>query len=509
MKLKTLTKWVLFLIAAIAGVMSIALEASNGQGVKRDGDVLNALFFFDDWMLRTRDGLDRKQGKPVLVKEIKLGTHPELSIIRGGKFSYDECLGRYVMYVDCHHKDDRSRFTFRLETDDPYNWPMPQWASGSGPLWTRTENPVLDQKGNPLCCYNVLCLEGTPLEEKGYFMNFYNYKIDDQSLGPVIAYSRDGFHWEVDTTTHWIPHLSDTGNPPIYNPRTGQFMIFCRPEFIDRRVAQVTTTDLKKFSPVTIVLQPDAQDPVRREFYGLDPILYEDVFVSILGVYDTEQTENKRIRHQGTNETHLAYSYNGKNWYRAFREPFFPRTEPGTPFGGSVYMGAPIRTPENRLLFCVMGSWVEHGAGGELPEGYNPFLTYLYDMRLDGFSYLKTRARHGMIQTKTVISHGGDLSVNTRTTPTGYVKVVVLDGTLNADTFGEPLPNYTLEDAIPITGDELFGKVRWNNRDNLDELKGKAIILQVHVRDGELYALRFQYQVGLGKRPGEEGYHHY
>ena len=89
------------------------------------------------------------------------------------------------------------------------------------------------------------------------------------------------------------------------------------------------------------------------------------------------------------------------------------------------------------------------------------------------------------------------MTINVRTTPTGYVKVVVLDGTLNADTFGKPLPNYTLEDAIPVAGDELFGKVRWRNRNNLDELKGKSIMLQIHVREGELYALRFLYQVGL------------
>ena len=503
------TKWLLCLTVAIVGIMSVTIEASYGQGVNQEGDVLNALFFFDDWMLRARDGLDRKQGKPTLVKEVKLGTHPELSIIRGGRFYYDKGLGRYVMYVDCQHKDGRSRFTIRLESDDPYNWPLPKWASGSGPLWTRAENPVVDQDGNPLCCFNVLCLEGTPLAEKGYFMNFYDYKIEDKSLGPVIAFSRDGLHWEMDTTTHWIPHLSDTGNPPIYNPGTGQFMIFCRPEFIDRRVAQVTTRDLKNFSPVTIVLQPDAEDPVCREFYGLDPMLHEDIFVGILQIYDTEPTENTRAKMQGANENQIVYSYNGKNWYRAFRQAFLLRTEPGTPFGGSVYMGAPVRTPENRLLFCVMGSWGEHGSGGDLPEGYNPFHTYLYDMRLDGFSYLKTRARYGMIQTKTVKSHGGELSVNVCTTPTGYVKVVVLDGTLNSDTFGKPIPNYTLEDAIPITGNELFGKVRWSNRNNLDELKGKSIMLQVHVRDGELYAMRFQYQVGFGKRPGEEGYHHY
>jgi len=324
-------------------------------------------------------------------------------------------------------------------------------------------------------------------------MNIYDYIDNGRSIGPVIAFSRDGLNWEVDTKTRWIRHLSDTGDFPIYNPKAGQFMIFCRPEFVDRRVAYVTTKDMKTFSPPTTVLQPDAEDPVCREFYGLSPMLYEDIFVGTLLIYDTEPTENTAFKMQGTNEVQLAYSYNGQNWYRASRQAFFARTEPGTPAGGCVYIGAPLRTIENRLLFWVMAVGVEHG----IEDPGHPALTYLYDMRLDGFVYLKTRARQGLIKTKTVVSQGGELTMNVRTTPTGYVKVVVLDATPNADTFGKPLPNYTFEDAIPVTGDEIFGRAQWRNRNNLDELKGKPIMLEVHVREGELYALRFPYQVGL------------
>ena len=65
-------------------------------------------------------------------------------------------------------------------------------------------------------------------------------------------------------------------------------------------------------------------------------------------------------------------------------------------------------------------------------------------MRLDGFAYLKTRAKYGMIGTKAVVPQGGDLTINVRTTPSGHVKVAVLD------TNFKPLPNYTLEDSIPI-----------------------------------------------------------
>jgi hypothetical protein len=119
-------------------------------------------------------------------------------------------------------------------------------------------------------------------------------------------------------------------------------------------------------------------------------------------------------------------------------------------------------------------------------------------MRLDGFVYLKTRARYGMIQTKSVVLQGGELSINVRTTPSGYAKAAVLD-----DKTLEPLADYALEDAIPVTGDELFGKVRWHKRENLDELKGRSVVLEVNLREAELYALRFSYWVALGDQPHE------
>jgi hypothetical protein len=462
---------------------------------------MKSLFFFDDCLLRAREGLDRKQGQPMQVKELALERHSELSRIGAAEIRYDELRGCYGMYASCIQKKDSKLFYIRLETDDPYNWPAPHWTSDSGPLWTRAENVVLDQHGNPLICFIILPLFGTPLAERGYFMTLNHYPCDGEAHpgSAVTAFSQDGLRFAVNKRTRWAPHRSDTGNFPVYNPFTDQYMIFCRPEFYDRRVAQVATSDLKTFSPVTVVLQPDIDDPVGREFYGLSASLYEDVFIGMLFVYDSEPSEKGHPKMQGTNQMQLAYSYNGRNWYRGLRETFIPRTEAGTSLGGEVYSNMPVRTPDNRLLFVVGGHPGDHGVDDEeCPEEWTTWRTYLYDMRLDGFVYLKTRARYGMIQTKSVVLQGGELSINVRTTPSGYVKVAVLD-----EKTMEPLSDYTLEDAIPITGDELFAKVRWRKRENLDELKGRSVVLEVNLREAELYALRFSYWVALGHQPHE------
>ncbi len=327
---------------------------------------MKTMYFFDDWILRNREGLDRKFGQPERGKEIKLEPHPELSRIRGAtKIRYDKRLGKYVTYVDCIQKTDGTRFFVQLESDDPSTWPELKWSAGKGPLWTRVDNVIKDQYGNPLSCFNVLSLLGTPLEGKGYFMNLYRYKNKEGVESAATAFSQDGIHFEVDDKVSWIPYFSDTGNPTSYDPRTKQFITYCRPGFVDRRIAMVTSTDLKHFSEPTVILQPDIEDPVCREFYGLSPVDYGDVFVGVVSVYDSEPTEKKRTRMEGTSEAHLVYSYNGRNWYRMGRNPFLSRTGAGSDFGGSVYASPPQRLSNNRLSFNVMGNAVEHGVDGE------------------------------------------------------------------------------------------------------------------------------------------------
>ena len=93
---------------------------ATSQGKKPPSGCMNSLFFLDDWLLHARQGLDRKQGRPQMVKEIVIDSHPDpdLTSIRGLGIDYDRRLGRYVMFVDCRDRAD-NRFFTRLETEDP------------------------------------------------------------------------------------------------------------------------------------------------------------------------------------------------------------------------------------------------------------------------------------------------------------------------------------------------------------------------------------------------------
>ena len=111
-------------------------------------------------------------------------------------------------------------------------------------------------------------------------------------------------------------------------------------------------------------------------------------------------------------------------------------------------------------------------------------------MRLDGWTYLRTRARFGRIQTKSIMLGGGAMTINVRTAPTGGARVAILDYQTM-----EPTPHYGLDDCVEVYGDGVTGLVRWLERDNLDELKERPVIIEVQVREGELYALRFPYRM--------------
>jgi len=443
---------------------------------------MNCLLFFDDWMLQAREGLDRMQGQPVLLADVTVEVPEHLSSAGAGGLFFDERVGRYVMYAGCHTAGPESTsFVVRVESDDPTDWPDLRGERAAEVLQLSNENVVVDENGEPLYRFGVYPLAGTPLADKGYVGIF------EQDIG----FSPDGVHFQILQQKHWIQWTDEPGFGLVYNPISEQYVIYDRIYGIDRRVGLVLTTDFESFSSPKMVLQPDAEDPVSREFYGMYVTPYEDMFVGDLLIYDTEPTETAMLKMQGINQTQLTYSYDAEHWYRAFRDKMFiGRAGAGTPSGGSAYGGVPVRTPDNRVLIPVGVTWGDHAAYTEKEEYRRDWSrSFIYELRLDGFAYLRTRARHGMIRTKALVPEGDELTLNVRTNRSGYVKVQVLDGA----TF-KPIPHYTLDEAIPITGDQLFAKAQWQARDNIAELKGRPVILEVHVREGELYALRLPYK---------------
>jgi hypothetical protein len=479
MMMRNVRTFALRLILMFAAILvPMIATAADPVVVDAGGPPMNCILFFDDWMLQARQGLDRVQGKPVLVSTVSPELPRHLSRLAladaATSLHFDERVGRYAMYVDCWTAaPERKRFSVRVESDDPRKWPDLLGERAAKALRLPGENVVVDESGKLLYRFVITPLAGTPLADRGYVGIF------EQRIG----FSPDGRKFEIVPMGPWIAHTDEPGFGVVYDPWRKRYIIFDRIYGVDRRVGRVFTTDFKSFSSPEIVLQPDAQDPIGREFYGMSPVRYEDMFIGCLWVFDTEPTEKRIIKMQGSIGTQLAYSYDAEHWYRTFRGRmlFAPQA------GGMIYVGKPVRTHDDRLIFAAMGADEGHRDVGE--EEVSSRKLHFYELRLDGFSYLKTRAQRGLIRTKALVPAGDELMLNVRTNRSGYVKVQVLD----ARTF-DPIPHYTLDDAIPITGDHLFAKARWRKRNNLAELKGRPVVLEVHVREGELYALRIPHK---------------
>jgi hypothetical protein len=452
---------------------------------------MKTMLFFDDWLVERRDCLERVWGRPAFVKEIFTDCYPGFLGYEGFITAfYDEGRGRYVMYLAVSPpKADPETFVVRLESDDPRQWPNPVYDVSATPAWKGFKDVVVDQDGERFWPFAVRTLAGTPHADRGYFTTEWDFPGEKSYLG----FSADGLHFTVDRARPWADPGSDAPGHLLWIDPPGMYVLFTRRVNTDRRIVASTTTDFEHFSPLLTALQPDARDPVGTEFYDMPARRYEDVYLGLLHVQSTDPFEKRRVKMAGRIETQLAHSYNGVHWCRPVREPFIDIRDYGLNGGGTMYAMEIMRTKDDKLLFFATASKGDHdayldmqAAGTDTTEFFTPLL---YEMRLDGFCSLKTRARDGLLETKTLMLQGDRMSLNVRTTAHTAVRVEMLDG----ETM-EPIPEYTLEEAIPITGDHLFAEPRWKERCDLSGLVGKPVRVRVHMREAELFAIRLDCQ---------------
>jgi hypothetical protein len=170
--------------------------------------------------------------------------------------------------------------------------------------------------------------------------------------------------------------------------------------------------------------------------------------------------------------------------------------------GGQVYAMQLPRSRGDRLLLYVHASKGEHAAypdmqkAGISTRGY--FGPLLYDLRLDGFCSLKISGKDGLLRTKAIIPRTGEMSINVRTTEHTAARVQLIDGET-----AQPIAGYTWEDALPISGDHLFARPRWRERDDVAELAGRPIRIEIAMREAEFFAIRVEGQVFVGHTPAE------
>ncbi|MCD2422676.1 hypothetical protein LQ567_07885 [Niabella pedocola] len=108
-----------------------------------------------------------------------------------------------------------------------------------------------------------------------------------------------------------------------------------------------------------------------------------------------------------------------------------------------------------------------------------------YSLRLDGFASLHGDAGGGYMLTRPFIFKGKELEINYATSAAGFVKIEILNAK------GDPLPGYTVKEAKEIIGNEIRRVVSWNGNSDLTALAGHPVRLRIHLKDADLYSLKF------------------
>jgi len=315
--------------------------------------------------------------------------------------------------------------------------------------------------------------------------------------GPgLIACSPDGIDWKADVRHQWFkPEMgSDTTNNIFHNPITKNWQVICRRYNLDRRIAMAESPDLINWTDPRVIIHPEETDGDCTQFYGMGVLVYEgEYFIGAVNCFETSLGEvdedhvfsaSSFSKWLGLVEGKIAYSYDGRGWFRPDRRHvLLPRTKPGEFGCGGIYCKTIEAGRDEKINFYSTGVSCNHGV---TPDGY-PYTdrTLLHHtMRHDGFCYLEPRG-WGYIATRPLVIRGDELTVNHISSVDGRVKVQVSDFHRN------PLDGFTFEDCIELKGDQVYAKVRWKGNKSIADLPNKERVrIEFRFIDTWLYAFR-------------------
>ncbi|TBL80467.1 hypothetical protein [Paenibacillus thalictri] len=451
---------------------------------------METMLFWDDWLLCSSFNVVRKTGKPVWIKEATLedglteGTWNFPLVFQdeddglwkalyGGAVDFDPVRFHKNRYL-------RNQILLYAESADGIHWvkrDVSAAVSFSGKRYA--SNQVFGLAGH---------CDGGPV--------FYDTRETDPNRRlkylfandrkQKMAVSRDGIRWSVEETG--LPEIKlDSPITCFYNENYDCYTLSRRVHNGDRRIALIETTDFHRFTEPAVVLHPEPSDPAMVQFYGMPVYKYERMYVGLLWHFHTYPGEIEYHKDFGPIDCSLAYSFNGRNFFKALHGPFIPRNERGEHGGGCIYVSTMLVDSEHRIRFYSGGSKTEHFQNQHMADAG----LMLHTLRLDGFFYLESHAMKGSIMTRCVRFSGDTLKLNVRA-PFGTVRVQL------SDAQGAPKEGFSFADSVPFTGDALFHEPRWSSGRRPGELGGEYMHIEVELISAEIYAIRGDFEIGIG-----------
>ena len=109
-----------------------------------------------------------------------------------------------------------------------------------------------------------------------------------------------------------------------------------------------------------------------------------------------------------------------------------------------------------------------------------------YSLRIDGFSSLHSGYLPGEMITKLLSFSGSSLFINFSTSAAGYVLVEILDNENNV------IQNFSSDDCLPLTGNEISRHVEWKKGSSLEKLINTPVKIRFKMKDADIYSIWFK-----------------
>ncbi len=357
------------------------------------------------------------------------------------------------------------------ESDDGVDWRRPSLPDGPRP----GTHIVFDRGPHGAC---VLCDEAETRPGWRYKM-----LAGAAPSHRISAFrSPDGVHW-VDAAENPIIGINPDCPMSIHRAADGRYVLYCRPQFGDRRVSRRESWDFVHWTEPRIVIDQEPADPPQTQFYGLGAVPYGPYEIGSLWVYHTLEEDLGFNKMRGHQQPELAYSRSGYAWHRLeVGFPLISLGEPGSWKAGNIQPASAPVFLEDEIRFYYAAARMEHGnmsgfAGPEPGWGLG-----FVSLRPDRFVGMHAR-EEGRLLTRPIWVERDAFHVNAAVSPGGAVRVELraVDGT--------PVPGFGLADCRPITGDRLDHVVRWEGDPDRSSLPYTELRLLVEARNATVYAL--------------------
>lgn len=478
-------------IVAVAQAAAVAGDAEPSGEPYPLGS--NKHLFLDEFLIAQKADVTLTVNPPQLKELVII---PDRPWERGGITSYcnvfwDPNYEEYRLYYVPIDLESAPIFRLALATSkDGINWEKPNLGAVQW-MGSLQNNIVIDGQR-----------EGTVMiDPRGTPQKRYVFLSSHPELRTRLFTSPDGIHWTMHPERISDLH-SDSQISSFWDDQLEKYLHYPRIGHRGRATGRVETASMDEPWPadIPLMLSGDDRDPPGMDLYTNSAEKYrlaKNVYLAFPTPYYHYSHGGREYlnaptlaiggkTNDGTIETQLAVSRDGKKWIR-YRTPYVPLykheeldLKVNMVFPGLLYH-------DTRIIHYFGGYAFTHGDTQARRRLKGRELGGIFRLlqRIDGFVSADFAYGGGSLTTAPLTFEGNSLALNVNTSASGEARVAIL----GAD--GKPIEGFGIEDCLIINGDYLQKIVVFSGAADVFKLAGRPVRLRFEMRGTKLYAFQF------------------